>query len=195
MRKLLIIMIGLMTVLSAVTSVQGQDYEELRLKQWSASEPLSWDDLSVRHLPDSLEEYARLVMTYKETGRYRGNRKWPFKGEVRTACVNRLLSWYDPDHCDEWTLRYLRVLFDMEEYELRSKDFIHLGLLPEETETKNYLGVMALDYFDLIYDSIPSFKFQKDSRYGRDTAVILEYEQRYKALLDSVNLDRLLPQR
>ena len=171
MRKSLIIMIGLMTVLSAVTSV------------------------SVRHLPDSLEEYARVVMTYRETGRIRGNRKWPFKGEVRTACVNRLLSWYDPDHCDEWTLRYLRVLFDMEEYELRSEDFIDLGLLPEETETKNYLGVMALDYFDLIYDSIPSFKFQKDSRYGRDTAVILEYEQRYKALLDSVNLDRLLPQR
>ena len=52
-------MIGLMTVLSAVTSVQGQDYEELRLKQWSASEPLYWDDLSIRHLPDSLEEYAR----------------------------------------------------------------------------------------------------------------------------------------
>ena len=194
MKRFLIIMIGLITVMSAATDVWGQDYEALRLKQWSAQEPLSWDDLSVRHLPDSLDEYARIVMVNKVIGRFRGKMKWPYKGRVRTACVNRILSWYDPDHCDEWTLRYLRVLFDMEEYEIRLFDLINLGLVPEETRTTPY-KMICFDYLDVDWDSVPSSLFMKNSRFGRDTAVILEYEQKYRALLDSIDLDRLLPVR
>ena len=60
MRKVVVRLIALITVLSASVSVSGQDFEELRLKKWSADEPITWDDLSVRHLPDGLKEYARL---------------------------------------------------------------------------------------------------------------------------------------
>lgn len=190
MRKVFVRLIALIMVLSASVSVFGQDFEELRLKKWSADDPITWDDLSVRHLPDGLKEYARIVT--EEDYHYESI---PFMNttvscRIVDESLNRVLSWYDPDHCDEWTLRYLQVMFNIEQYEGRILGLKNLCIdIDGPVEVGYNINPRSCLIDDDLFfcDSITADRFMKESNYGRDTAVILEYEQRYNiSLMDSL---------
>lgn len=190
MRKVFIRLIALITVLSASVSVFGQDFEELRLKKWSADDPITWDDLSVRHLPDGLQEYARIVTEEQSHYECRRFKNTSVGCRITDESLNRVLSWYDPDHCDEWTLRYLQVLFNMEEYESRIVGLNQTGFDIDGPEEVGFIFSPVSCFIDdkpFFFDSITTEKFKKESNYGRDTAVILEYEQRYNSsIMDSL---------
>ena len=203
MKKNVLRLFALIIMLSAGVYASGQDYEELRLKKWSADAPLTWDDFSVRHLPDGLLEYARIVT--EEDGGYRSVRhnNIDIRCDVRDACMNRVLSWYDPDHCDEWTLRYLQVVFDIRQYEARVSGLKRSGFDVSGLEfgswPSGWYSCLVDDYWE-DRDSVV-YSFEIESNYGRDTTVILEYEQRIRrALSDSLlthfenYMDMIVPQ-
>ena len=191
--KKVVRLIALIMVLSASVSVSGQDFEELRLKKWSADDPITWDDLSVRHLPDGLKEYARIVTEEDYHYEYKRYRNTSVICQINDMSLNRVLSWYDPDHCDEWTLRYLQVLFNIEQYEGRLHGLNRTGIDLDGPEEVGFNFSPVSRYADeepFLFDSITSIRFKKESNFGRDTAVILEYERRYNSsIIDSINVD------
>ena len=192
MRNVIVRLIVLITVLSASASVSGQDFEELRLKKWSADQPITWDDLSVRHLPDGLQEYARIVTAGGNHYQYIRYKNTSVRCGIMDMSLNRVLSWYDPDHCDEWTLRYLQVLFNIEQYEERIMGLERSGLDVDGHEELGFVMNARTSFIDeepFFFDSITTEKFKNESNYGRDTAVILEYEQRYNSsMIDSLTV-------
>ena len=83
---------------------------------------------------------------------------------------------YDINRCDSWSLRYNQVQFDIYEAYRRW----HESLM--SSGQKNM--ARSLYFEDLEKAALRTFRME--SSYGRDTAVIKQYEQRYAAMLDTL---------
>lgn len=83
---------------------------------------------------------------------------------------------YDINRCDNWSLRYNQVQFDIYEAYRRW----HESLM--SSGQKNL--ARSLYFEDLEKAALRTFRME--SSYGRDTSVIKQYEQRYAAMLDTL---------
>ena len=138
-------------------------------KQWSETDPLSWDDF----IPVSADEtgsnstvsfYASDLSSLFE---YR-NTDYSFKNLI--IYVKRGSSYYDPFRVDEWDLRYNQVLFDMAELSAREA-------------VRNYNNDTSkghiLDLYEQLFEE-RKLLFSEESRQGKDTTVISDYETRVR---------------
>lgn len=138
-------------------------------KQWSETDPLSWDDF----IPVSANEtgsnstvsfYASDMSSLFE---YR-NTDYSFKNLI--IYVKRDSSYYDPFRVDEWDLRYNQVLFDMAELSAREA-------------VRNYNNDTSKDHILDLYEQLfeeRKLLFSEESRQGKDTTVISDYETRVR---------------
>ena len=83
---------------------------------------------------------------------------------------------YDINRCDNWSLRYNQVQFDIYEAYRRFQ---------ESLMSSGQKSLAKSDYFkDQKESALRTFRME--SSYGRDTSVIKQYEQRYAAMLDTL---------
>lgn len=143
-----------------------------RMKKWSDTDALSWDDF----IPVSADEtgsnstvsfYASDMSSLFE---YR-NTDYPFRNLV--IYVRPSYSYYDPIRADEWDLRYNQVLFDMAELSAREAVTAY-----NKDNTKGDIK----DLYERIFEERKQ-AFNNESRQGKDTAVISDYENRIRVEL------------
>ncbi len=85
-------------------------------------------------------------------------------------------SRYDINRCDSWGLRYSQVQFDI--VETVRRQFVEVSNLRQVDRAASAY------YKDLETAALRTFRME--SSYGRDTAVIRRYEERYASILDSL---------
>ena len=83
---------------------------------------------------------------------------------------------YDINRCDNWSLRYNQVQFDIYEAYRRQKEAL---MSSGQVRLAN-----SLYFRDQKEAALRTFRME--SGYGRDTAVVKQYEQRYAAMLDTL---------
>lgn len=83
---------------------------------------------------------------------------------------------YDVNRCDSWSLRYSQVQFDIVEAVRRQFTAVDI-LNPGDRAVSDY-------FRDIEKAGLRTFRME--SSYGRDTSVIRQYEERYAAILDSL---------
>lgn len=169
------------TALSAIalflTAFQAtaQNYKEMYLKEWNKDNPLEWNDFSIRHLPDSQSAYSDLSLNLTTVITTTRKRNLIIKIRNAELTMNKLLSWYDPDRCDNWELRKQQVIFDIAEYHRRQ-------LQKDYNDHRNF--IINTDYESLMDNSIELFR--EESNNGEDTVMTAEYEKKYRMMLDSI---------
>ena len=138
-------------------------------KEWSETDALSWDDF----IPVSADEigsnstvsfYASEISNSFE---YR-NTDYPFRNLI--VYVRRGSSYYDPFRADEWDLRYNQVLFDMAELSAREAVKAY-----NEDNTKGNIK----ELYERLFEERKQ-AFNNESRQGKDTTVISDYENRIR---------------
>ena len=147
------------------------------LRSWELG-PLTWKDFQVRHVSDSSlyfsDLYAELYGVYEQV--LDGNLKYE-RYTVKNY-MYPLSSWYDPDKCTDWTLRYEQTRFDIMEVNRR---LIH----NQHYDNKQFNSTL-FHYSFPVNEVIRSF--DSISRYGADTLVVQEYERIYREKLDSIEV-------
>lgn len=165
---------ALLAIALFLTAFQAtaQNYKEMYLKEWNKDNPLDWNDFSIRHLPDSQSVFSdlNLKLTTIFTTIKKGNLRIKTRKEELT--MNRILSWYDPDHCDNWTLRKEQVIFDIAEYHRRQF---------QQNLNKTWINNLT---DSLMYNSIELFREEINN--ADDTVIITKYEKKYRMMLDSI---------
>ncbi|MBR3937951.1 MAG: hypothetical protein IKJ66_08515 [Bacteroidaceae bacterium] len=145
------------------------------VKMWETG-PLTWNDFQVRHVPDNSLYYSDLSACIN--GKYERKRDGNLVYYNYTV-INEMYissSWYDPDKCTDWTLRYEQTRFDIMEVFRRiiQNQYYHDQL------------VTQIRHENIIPLSEAIITFDRESKYGTDTLVIEKYEREYRKKLDSI---------
>ena len=92
--------------------------------------------------------------------------------------MNKLASWYDPDKCTDWTLRYEQTRFDILEVMRRRL---------QNSFNRNFLEPNLDAYYDQLISSTVD-TYDRETNYGKDTLMIMRYEEMYRQELDTLKL-------
>lgn len=162
-----------------VFRLTAQDINPI-VRSWELG-PLTWNDFQVKQVSDNSLYYSNL--TADLYGGYERKRDGNLVYDVYTVRneMYPLSSWYDPDKCTDWTLRYEQTRFDIMEVfrRLDQNQYYHNPLMKE----KWYY------YSNAVYETIRTF--DQESKYGTDTLVVEEYERTYRKKLDSIAIKPL----
>ena len=154
----------------AVAPVWGQ-IEGLQ-RYWDEG-PLEWSDfLTTRRTVTNLSSTAwsdiDVVWTLRSETIDQGN--YSFEHLFSLCSMNRYTSWVYEDARSEAHLRYEQVIFDL--YELHRRYF---QMAYENSPAKDNVDELWDIHFQRAKSAVAQFKQASD--YGRDTAVIAQYEQ------------------
>jgi len=157
-----------------VLSLSAQDVNPI-MRSWESG-PLTWKDFQVRHIPDN-NLYFSDLSAYLHGG-YERKRDGNLVYDIYIVKneMHPFSSWYDPDNCTDWTLRYEQTRFDIMEVFRR----IDQNQYCNDPQMKG----LWQDYSYSVNETIR--KFDQESRYGTDTLVVEEYERTYRKKLDSI---------
>ena len=153
-------------------------YDDISYRSWSQG-PLTFQDFQIRYTPQDSREISHLSAsiipyTYLETN---ANLDYPII--VFTTVMDSNKSWYDPDRCNDLTLRYEQTRFNiLEVYSRRMQNAF--AAYPLERNRLN-------DYYDRLVSSTLD-RFEMESDFGSDPIVVERYEQQYLNELDIVNV-------
>lgn len=161
-----------------IINVSAQSLYEQSFRNWDEG-PVSWDEFQVRHTPDDAKFVSNLYCSIeKDVKREKiGNFKIPVL--MTTTKMNKLSSWYDPDKCTDWTLRYEQTRFNMLEVLRRRM---------QNSFNQNFMEKNLEAYYEQLINSTMS-AFDMESNYGTDTLVVLKYEEQYKNKLDTMKME------
>ena len=174
-------------IITAVTAsvvmacVYGQNLYEDNIRYWDQG-PLKWNYFQTRTIPKKNKKVTELNYGIKFTNDITKLGNLHYSEMKSRTYMNRILSWYDPDRCDEWTLRYHQTAFDIVE-SIRRRYQAAFNHNPKE----EYLWMY---YNDLIESSLQAFDMESDG--GKDSTVIMRYEHKYRAQLDSLEYNPVL---
>lgn len=161
-----------------IINVSAQSLYEQSFRNWDEG-PVRWDEFQVRHTPDDAKFVSNLYCSIEKDV----NKEWigNFRIPVLTTItkMNKLSSWYDPDKCTDWTLRYEQTRFNMlEVLRRRMQNSFNRNVMEQNLET----------YYEQLISSTMS-AFDMESNYGTDTLVVLKYEEKYKNELDTMTME------
>ena len=164
-----------MTLSLSFAGLSAQNLYEESFKKWDEG-PVSWKDFQVRHIPEDSKYISNLSCAIEKNTRKEkiGNFKFPVL--TTTTKMSKLSSWYDPDKCTDWTLRYEQTRFDMLEALRRRM---------QNSYNRNLLEANLDAYYRQVIDNAMA-AIDMESNYGTDTIVVLRYEQQYRNELDSI---------
>ena len=123
--------------------------------------------------PDPVIQFESKV-GYELIKRQDANLKYTEK--VSYTYYLRSKATYDINRCDSWSLRYNQVQFDIYEAYRRW----------QETLLSSGQKALARSYYFKDQKEAALRTFRMESSYGRDTAVVKQYERRYAAMLDTL---------
>lgn len=159
-------------------NISAQSLYDQSLRNWDEG-PVRWNELQIRHTPDDTKYVSNLYCSIEQDIKKEiiGNFKIPVL--TTTTKMNKLSSWYDPDKCTDWTLRYEQTRFDMLEVLRRRM---------QNSFNKNCMEKNLDAYYEHLISSTMT-AFDMESNYGADTLVILKYEEQYKSELDTMTME------
>ena len=166
-----------LTLSMSFTVLSAQNLYDMSFRKWDEG-PVRWSEFQERHVPDDSKFFSNLYCTIsKDVEKQKvGNFKFPVL--VSTTKMNTLSSWYDPDKCNDWTLRYEQTRFDMLEVLRRRM---------QNSFNRNFMEKNLDAYYEQLISTTLA-AFDMESNYGTDTLVILKYEQQYKNELDTMTM-------
>ena len=161
-----------------VINASAQTLYDRSFRNWDEG-PVRWDEFQVRHTPDDAKFVSNLYCSIEKDV----NKEWigNFKIPVLTTItkMNKLSSWYDPDKCTDWTLRYEQTRFDMLEVLRRRM---------QNSFNRNFMEQNLEAYYEQLISSTMA-AFDMESNYGTDTLVVLRYEEQYRNELDTMRME------
>ena len=140
--------------------------------------PIKWSDFQVSRTPDDAKYVSGITcIIFQEVERTKvGNYRFPVL--KTTTRMNKLASWYDPDKCTDWTLRYEQTRFDILEVMRRRL---------QNSFNRNFLEPNLDAYYDQLISSTVD-TYDRETNYGKDTLMIMRYEEMYRQELDTLKL-------
>lgn len=170
MKKVLAICLA---TLLGMTRLDAQAFSE-NVRPWNQGQ-LTWNDFSKQHARAGMRSELKYFLGY-DTER-RKIKDTIFSRIIVKVYVDRDSSWVDPSFMNPWELRYEQVVFDI--LENRCRD-----LQPEADHCRKSteLDSCLQKGFDRAAEDIRLF--QTASRYGQDTAVIVQWEDRMQQALN-----------
>lgn len=174
-------------VVLAVTPMRGQT--DAQQKYWDEG-PLEWSDFltarrSVANLSSTTWSDIDVVWTLKAETLSQGN--YSYEHLFSVCSMNRYGSWVYEDARTETGLRYEQVIFDL--YELHRRYF---QMAYENSAAKDNTDELWDIHFRRAKSAVEQFKQISD--YGRDTAVIAQYEQMLDGYLAYEEPEPVAPQ-
>ncbi len=155
--------------------------------QWSTKTDFITDTIRLRRGRSDYDYYRFLMeqerdpiieidfrVGYDKIYGQEGNLKYAEKRSF--SYILRSQTKYDINRCDSWCLRYNQVQFDIFEGYRRWQ---------EELISSGQKSLARSSYFSNLQEAALR-TFRMESSYGRDTAVVKQYEQRYAAMLDTL---------
>ncbi len=166
-----------LTLSMAFTGLSAQNLYDQSFRKWEDG-PVIWNEFRVSYVRDDAKYVSLLACDIlSEVEKIKvGNFRFP--AIKTTTRMNKLASWYDPDRCTDWTLRYEQVRFDMLEVLRRQL---------QNSFNRNFMEDRLQDYYDQ-YITNTMQDFDRESNYGADTLVVLKYEEKYKSQMDTLTL-------
>ena len=159
-------------------NISAQSLYDQSLRNWDEG-PVKWNEFQIRHTPDDTKYVSNLYCNIEQDVKKEiiGNFKIPVL--TTTTKMNKLSSWYDPDKCTDWTLRYEQIRFDMLEVLRRRM---------QNSFNRNCMEENLNAYYEQLINSTMT-AFDMESNYGTDTLVVLKYEKQYKNELDTMRIE------
>ena len=166
-----------LTLSLSISGLSAQNLFEESFKNWDEG-PVKWTDFSVSRVPDDAKLISNIsCVIFQEVEKTKvGN--FRFSVLKTTTRMNKLASWYDPAKCTDWTLRYAQTRFDMLEVLRRQL---------QNSFNRNFMEDNLNAYYDQLIASTME-AYDRESNYGTDTLVIMQYEEKYKHELDTLEL-------
>ena len=166
-----------LTLSLSFAGLSAQNLYQESFRNWDEG-PVKWSDFQVRHTPDDIKFVSNLYCNIEQEVKKEKTGNFKFPVLTTTTKMNKLSSWYDPDKCTDWTLRYEQVRFDMLEVLRRRM---------QNSFNRNFMEDNLQAYYDQLISSTMT-AFDMESNYGTDTLVVLRYEQQYRNELDTLKL-------
>ena len=166
-----------LTLSMSFSVLSAQNLYNQSLRNWDEG-PVTWSDFQERHIPDDSKYVSNLSCSIEKDVKKEkvGNFKFPVL--KTTTKMSKLASWYDPDKCNDWTLRYEQTRFDMLEVLRRRM---------QNSFNRNFMEENLEAYYQQVINNTMS-AIDMESNYGTDTAVVLRYEQQYRNELDTMTM-------
>lgn len=175
-------LITVITALFVMACVYSQnEFEDTLIRYWDQG-PLEWNHFQTRTIPLKNKTVTELSYGINYTNENTKLDNLHYSEMKSRTYMNRILSWYDPDRCNEWTLRFHQTSFDIVEY-IRRQYQAAFNRNPKE-------GYLSRYYNDLIESTLQAFDMESDG--GKDSTVIMRYEQKYSTQLDSLEYNPVL---
>ena len=155
--------------------LSAQNLFDSSFRDWDEG-PVKWSDFQVSQTPDDAKYVSNItcvIFQEVEKGKV-GN--YRFTVLKTTTKMNKLASWYDPDKCTDWTLRYEQTRFDILEVMRRRL---------QNSFNRNFLEPNLDEYYDQLISSTMD-TYNRETNYGRDTLMIMRYEKMYRQELDTM---------
>lgn len=173
MRKKNLLLLSALTL--QIINVSAQSLYEQNFRIWD-EKPLTWEEFQPRHTPDDAKFVSDLscgIQTETKNEKI-GNFRFPIV--TSSTKMNKISSWYDPDKCTDWTLRYEQTRFNiMEVMRRRMQNSYNNNILEKD------LG----RYYDELIQSTMN-AFDMESNYGTDTIIVERYEKEYRDELETL---------
>ncbi len=144
-------------------------------RKWEKG-PLTWNDFQVRHEPDNSLYYSDLSATLGGTYEKKRDGNLVYYNYTVNNVMYPDISWYDPDICTDWTLRYEQTRFDIME--------VFRRIIQNQYYNDKLMNLTRLGNTDSLSETIRTF--DRESKYGTDTLVVEKYEREYHKKLDSI---------
>ena len=159
--------------LLGLTRLNAQPLSE-NVRPWNQGQ-LTWNDFSRQSAHAGMRSELKYFLAY-DTERRKIN-DTTFSRIIAKVYVDRDSSWADPSSMNPWELRYEQVVFDI--LENRCRD-----LQPDVDRCRKSAEMDSClqKGFDQAAENIRLF--QTASRYGQDTAIIVQWEDRIRQALD-----------
>ncbi len=158
--------------------LSAQNLYEQSFRKWDEG-PVKWNEFQVRHTPNDVKFVSNLFCVIDKEVKKEKIGNFRFPALTSTVKMNKLSSWYDPDKCTDWTLRYEQTRFNMiEVLRRRMQNSFNRNFMEEDLNAY---------YQQLISNTLSAFDME--SNYGTDTLVVLKYEEQYKNELDTISIE------
>lgn len=167
----------ILTLSMAFSSLSAQNLYDQSLRNWDEG-PVNWNEFQIRRTPDDVKYTSVLYCTIEKDVKKEKIGNFKFPALTTTTKMNKLSSWYDPDKCNDWTLRYEQTRFDMLEVLRRRM---------QNSYNRNFMEENLDAYYEQLISNTMT-AFDMESNYGTDTLVVLKYEEQYKNELDTMSM-------
>ena len=155
-----------LTLTLSFYGLSAQNLYDNSFRNWDEG-PIRWSDFQVSRTPDDAKYVSGITcIIFQEVERTKvGNYRFPVL--KTTTRMNKLASWYDPDKCTDWTLRYEQTRFDILEVMRRRL---------QNSFNRKFLEPNLDAYYDQLISSTVD-TYDRETNYGKDTLMIMRYEE------------------